>query len=114
MYQGTSPCLIGDRAVLMKMEANSETFAIKPLMLDNHKAHFRNDDAFDEFLGALEANMRHEGMAPIWAKNRLIGTAIAPEAAKRLMRERMLDAIATDPTLADEIVRRIQDDDIVE
>ena len=68
-----------------------------PLVLEDHKSLFRNDAAFDQFLGAFEAKINEHGYTPIWGNDRLIGTAIDAATAKLVMQENILHTIATDP-----------------
>ena len=85
-----------------------------PLVLEDHRSLFRNDDAFKQFLGALEAKVSKHGFTPIWGNDRLIGTAIDAATAKLMMQESVLRTIASDPKIMDDIEDRILNDAIVE
>ena len=81
--------------------------------LDDYKGLFRDDHAFDEFVGVLRG-AASATVLPVFSGQQLLGGITSPGGVKEWLSERFLKRLAERPDLLSEIADRLENDEIVE
>lgn len=86
---------------------------MSPLVLDEHRKLFRDEASFREFVRILSQQLGKD-LSPVISNEEVLGAMLSPEATKEMLSERMMRRIATSPEILDEIMDRMEIDEIVD
>lgn len=83
------------------------------LVLDEHRALFKDDDCFSQFVQILATRLGQD-FSPVISNQRVLGAVLSPEATKEVLYERMIQRLSNSPKVLDELKDRILNDEIVD
>lgn len=85
-----------------------------PIILEEHKSLFKDEDSFESFIQVFESALSQSDMPAVFWNQGLLFTAVSPQAMKEVISERILRRVSERPELLTEIKDRLERDDIVE
>jgi hypothetical protein len=74
---------------------------------------FRDDAAYEEFIGVFRESLRYD-LRTIMSKDEVLGLSLSDEGAKEVLYSRLARAISRNPELVDKLAARIEDDEVVQ
>jgi hypothetical protein len=84
------------------------------LILDKHKALFKDDQAFQAFARLLEEATAGDAMPLVICDDNLVGALVSQREAGDRLRERIIKRLVKNPASLDVLKARLESDDIVE
>lgn len=86
---------------------------MNPLVLDEHRALFKDDESFGQFIQILASRLGQD-FSPVISNEKVLGAVLSPEATKEVLYERMIRRLSKSPKILDELRDRIESDEIVD
>jgi hypothetical protein len=84
------------------------------LLLDKHKALFKDDESFLQFAQILEASIARDEMRIVLHGEQVVGALISVEEAQVRLRDRIMKRLSTNPASLARLAERLASEDIVE
>ena len=84
------------------------------IALDKKKDLFRDQAAFDQFVGYIRQALADDAMPLVMSGNEVLFAAVSGEPAKQLLADRILKRLAENPDMLAELRNRLESDDIVD
>ena len=91
----------------------SHVISHRVINLDAYKHLFANEEAFQEF-GKEFAESLEFDFRPIIHNGQVVGSTLSPEGTKELLYSKFAKRISENPEVLEEIVDRIENDEIVD
>lgn len=84
------------------------------IALDNQKALFRSEAAFEEFLQVFRTAFKDDAMPLVVSGKELLFAAVSRESAQQLLADRILKRLGENPQMLADLRERLESDDIVD
>lgn len=86
----------------------------KVLILEDHKALFRDDASFEKLVAAFKEAVEQSDAPLVLANSEVLFAAISPEDAQEMLCRRIVHRLAKNPGIMDTLMNRLDSDDFVE
>ncbi|NQV27299.1 MAG: hypothetical protein HQ518_23375 [Rhodopirellula sp.] len=83
------------------------------IQLENFKSLFKDDDAFTKFVELFGESIQYD-LRPIICGQRVIGATLSADGTKDVLYDRMVKRMVDSPDILNELVSRIEEEEIVD